>query len=400
MTLTEAVFWTKRAGLALIVATLLFIPIRIIIMIIAQGNMAGPGTKLPFASQRYGSLPDLSLQGLSLDESSEPSFFLETPAGEFPDITKVAQVYKLDEKQQSLTALDEAKELARKLKFEAEPSRIPNSNKYQWNDNFGRILTFDVSTQNFNLNTDFQKDVYDLKSPIPDLDTAEERVISFLESLGLYDTSYRDGFVEKRFIKFGPTGEYLISNSQIEADLIRLDFFRSTKLLQYTEEEKALIEAFKEGNRNISEEDLPEEIMAEIRTQEIVKSNVSLLIRGTNFNKIGEIYELNYNFWPINEDETETYYVKYPAEAWDDVKTGKAFLRYLVPKGGEPFAPYTPINVSQFLIYDMSLVYLESTEYQSYLQPVYLIKGEARTLGNTGKPDLDFMFMTPAVKYY
>ena len=48
----------------------------------------------------------------------------------------------------------------------------------------------------------------------------------------------------------------------------------------------------------------------------------------------------------------------------------------------------------------MSLVYLETPEYQSYLQPAYMIEGEARTIGNTGKPDLDFVFMTPAIKQY
>ena len=109
---------------------------------------------------------------------------------------------------------------------------------------------------------------------------------------------------------------------------------------------------------------------------------------------------MTYNFWPIDETQTETYYVKDPAEAWEDVKNGTAYLRYLVSKGGEPFKTYTPINVSQFLVYDMSLVYLETAEYQSYLLPVYMIRGEARTLGNTGKPDLDFVFMTPAVKQH
>lgn len=400
MTLTDAVFWAKRAGIGLVVATLLFIPLRLVFLILSQRPETITETELPYASQGYGMLPEVSLQRLELATDSNPTFFLETPAGEFPKITPVAQVYKLPEKQQSLIALDNAKSLAGKLKFDAEPTRIPNTNKYQWTDNYGRVMVFDVATQNFNLVTDFKKDIYELKSMIPDLATAEQRAIAFLKSFGLYDESYANGFVEKRFLKFGPTGEFLVANSQVEAELIRLDFFRTTKLKQLTEEEFILLEQYEDGNVILQPENVPVELITNVRTQDIIKSNLSITIRGTNFNKIGEIYQMDAIFWPIDETQTQTYYVKNPAEAWEDVKSGKAYLRNLVPKGGEPFKTYTPINVSQFLVYDMSLVYLETAEYQTYLQPVYMIRGEARTVGNTGQPDLDFVFMTPAVKQY
>ena len=323
MTLTDAVFWAKRVGLISIVALLLFIPLRLFFMIMAQRPTVITDPDLPYASQGYGSLPGLSLSGLKLDTDANPTFLLETAAGEFPDITPVAQVYKLPSKQQSLTALDEAKALASKLKFGVEPIRIPNTNQYQWTDSYGRIMTYDVSTQNFDLITDFQKDVYQLKSLMPDLQKAESKAISFMESFDLYDESYKNGFVESRFLKFDLQGEFLVANSQVEAELIQIDFFRTATLKHLTEEQTLLLEQYEEGQVILEPGQVPEELITNVRPQEIITSNLSIVIRGTNFNKIGEIYRINYNFWEIDEEQTETYYVKDPAEAWEDVKKWK-----------------------------------------------------------------------------
>ena len=80
------------------------------------------------------------------------------------------------------------------------------------------------------------------------------------------------------------------------------------------------------------------------------------------------------------------------------MKNGNAYLRYLVRQEGEPYTAYTPIAVEQFLIYEITMVYLETEAAQDYLQPVYLIRGEAREPGDPGKPKLEFAFITPAVK--
>lgn len=401
MTLTQAVYWTKRVGAALIVLFLLFIPLRLIIIIInAGGGVTRPREDLPFASQGYGVLPQMSLTSLALPAQSSPGVQLETAAGEFPDIPPVVQVYKLKEKLQTLTTLDEAKQLAGRFGFKSLPNRIPNSTKYSWQDTAGRLMTYDVSNQNFNLKTDYTKDIYQKVEIVPSLVEAEERSLAHLRTLQLLDESYLNGYMESGYLKLGPNGGYLKAGSQSEADFVRVDFFRNTQLVKLTEEETALLAAQRKGDVKLDPEELPESVIGSIKTPEINKSNIYIIIRGKNLSRLGDIYELEYNFWEVDENETETYYTRAPAEAWEDVKDGNAYLRHLVAKQGEPYKEYTPINVDQFLIYDISLVYLETKEFQEFLQPVYMLRGEARSVGNTGKPDLDFAYLTSAVKEY
>lgn len=399
MTLTEAIFWTKRAGIIAAVAILAFIPLRLLIMIIKTSDLT-TGRDLPYASQAYGTLPDISLTGLSLAEQASPTFQLETAAGEFPEIPAVVNIYKTPRKEQALNTLDKAKELAEEYEFKTEPTRIPSSSKYVWQDSAGRTLTYDLSTQNFSLKTDYRKDRYEREGIVPDIDTAEESAIDHLMGLDLLDDSYLNGNASSVYLKLSSDGEYLLADSQSEADFVRVDFFRYNQIVRLTEDELELLLAYQEDDIDLEPEEVPEPTYTLVRTQDIITSNIYIIMRGTQLGKVGDIYEVGYSFWDIDEKETETYYTRTPAEAWDDVKSGKAFLRQLVEKDGEPYKSYDPIDVSQFLIYDISLVFLETETYQEYLQPVYMLRGEARSKGNTGKPDLDFVFLTKAIKMY
>ena len=218
--------------------------------------------------------------------------------------------------------------------------------------------------------------------------------------MNLLDESYLNGNVNAVYLKLGSRGEFLVADSQSEADFVRVDFFRYNQLVRLTEEEVELLAAYQQDEIKLDPEDIPEPIYTTMKSEDISKSNIYIIIRGSSLNKVGHIYEIGYSFWAIDEKATETYYTRSPAEAWEDVKNGRAYLRSLVSKEGEPYKEYVPINVAQFLVYDISMVLLETKEYQEYLQPVYMIRGEARSKGNSGKPDLDFVFLTSGIKMY
>lgn len=400
MTLTEVVFWTKRIGLVTIIAILAFIPLRLIFMIIASTSVTRPRAELPYASQGYGALPDISLTGLALPATASPTFQLETAAGEFPEIPPVVNVYKVSQKQQSLNTLDIAKSVAKKYEFKSEPSRIPNSSRYVWQDTAGRTFTYNLATQNYSLKTDYTKDHFKKEEIVPDLNTSKKLAEKHFKGLNLLDESYLNGSAEAVYLKLGSNGEYLVADSQSDADFVRIDFFRYNQLVRLTEDEIALLTSYQEEEIKLDPDDVPEPIYTTIKTQDIIKSNIYIIIRGSNLSTVGHIYEVGYTFWGIDEKASETYYTRSPAEAWEDVKNGRAYLRSLVSKEGEPYKEYIPMDVSQFLVYDISMVFLETEEYQEYLQPIYMIRGEARSKGNSGKPDLDFIFLTPGIKMY
>lgn len=397
MTLTEVSYWTKRAGLALTIVLLLFIPLRLVYLIAKSGAPIQLRGELPFASQGYGTLPAVSLVGLELPENVTPQYQLETAAGEFPEVPPVVQVYDLPEKRQSLTTLDEAKLLAAKMNFDSEPIREANTSIYNWTDQIGRRLRYDASTQNFRLSTDFTKDVYE-DVVVPTTEEAKEDAQRYLNSLKLLSQDYINGFQDATYLKFGNNGEYLVANSQSEADLVRVDFFREIQMLQLTDEEKQILEKYRKKEINLDPEDVPEPIITSIITEDVISSNIYVIFRNDNLSQAGAIYELGHTSWPIDTSATETYYTRTPAEAWEDVKNGNAHLRYLVRQGGEPYTDYTPVAVEQFLIYEITMVYLETEAAQDYLQPVYLVRGEAREPGDPGKPKLEFAFITSAVK--
>lgn len=403
MSLTETMFWTKRIGIGIIAAFLLFIPLRLIWIIAENSNeIRERQTELPYASYGFGPLPEISLTSLSLAPGSVPTYQLETPAGEFPEVPPVVHVYKIKEKIQSLTALDEAKELANDLGFKVEPSKITNTSQYRWTDGSGRILTIDLSTQNFQLTTDFSKDSFkDSSFTVPDLTKAESIVLNFLKGKNLTDASYEtDGYLNSTYLKADSNGEYLIANSLSEAEFVRVDLYREFPLIVLSEEEADLLDDYLKGKVELDEEDVPKEYRTAVKTPSVIKGNISLIIRHTSLSSPGAIYDFNYNFWEVDTLTSETYYTRTPAEAWEDVQNGQAYLRYLVDKEGEPYKTYTPIDVDQFLVYDISLVYLETAETSDYLQPIYMIRGEARSTNTTGKPDLDFVYYTKAIVNY
>jgi len=401
MTLTEVNYWTKRIGLIVIVAFLAFIPLRLVWAIIGAG---GDGTRrpaeLPYASLGYGTLSATTLISLPLPENVTPEYQLETAAGEFPDVPQVVQVYKLPPKSQTLTTLDEAKLLSGKLKFITEPTRNPNTSIYTWTDQAGRILEYDVSVQNFVLKTEFSKDTFKGKKGALNLTQAKEKSLNFLKGLKLLSQDYVNGHQEAVYLKFGENGEYLLANSQSDSDVVRVDFYRDIQLVQLTDSEKATLEAYSKGDVKLDPKNLPEPVSTSIITEDVNKSNIYIIIRDSNLNKTGAIYEFGYTNWPIDTNKTETYYTKTPAEAWEDVKSGKAALRYLIHEDGEPYIEYEPRAVEQFLIYEITMVYMETKAPQEYLKPVYLIRGEAREPGDTGKPKLEFAFLTDAIKNY
>ena len=93
----------------------------------------------------------------------------------------------------------------------------------------------------------------------------------------------------------------MVANSQSEADLVRVDFFREVQLLQLTEKEKLLLEQYRKGDIELAPEDVPEPIITSIVMEDITTSNIYIVFRNDKLNQAGAIYELGYTGRSIHQ---------------------------------------------------------------------------------------------------
>jgi hypothetical protein len=128
------------------------------------------------------------------------------------------------------------------------------------------------------------------------------------------------------------------------------------------------------------------------------KSNISVYV-GQNPHRettIPYIYQIDFINWYLEDSKCGTYALISPTTAFDMVQNGKGSLVYLNEKEGDTIRPYEPIDVASFNVYDLYIAYYDSTAEQKYLQPIYIISGEAVfTNGHKGQ----FYFYVPAINY-
>ena len=111
---------------------------------------------------------------------------------------------------------------------------------------------------------------------------------------------------------------------------------------------------------------------------------------------ISSIYQIDYTYWPVAESACGTYDLISPSTAIERVQAGEASLVSLIDINGDTVTEYTPRSVKKFTIMYVNLTYFESSQEQSYLQPVYVISGEV-IFSNDTKGEFDFYY--PAIDY-
>lgn len=412
LTLTEAVFWTRRLGIFVVAGIGLLIFIRILIAIFA----GAPGAESKYLTANNGckvDMPDLVLTSLPLAENAEPTITLETPEGILPDLPKVVNVFKYEHPGQSLNALEDSTVLAESLGFPREERRKKTDTDYSWTD-IGGLRQLDLNLENLN----FFLTKSDFSQPLPQpvgepivIPTEEEaRVNAFrwLKQLGLATTDYTEENSIVYFLKIDSSGSLSLTTSRQNADLVRVDFLRKRDLI-YIESDLSAAENLGQAiqdklisgkGKNAAGETI--DVLTyptEIVTNNPDKGNISITFNGltmTNSNGDTNLWQMEYFNWRIAEKSCGTYSLIEPSEAFEEVKSGNGYLVKLQKKfGGDPFQKYTPQVVKNVVILDIQLAYLDARVKQPYLQPVYVLTGDA-LMGDNTKADI--VFYVPALK--
>ncbi len=340
------------------------------------------------------------------------TFSIETKSGAIPDLPKVVNVFKYVH-ETSLTALDDAKIIAEKLDFEPEKYARKSTTEYRWtNTEKAQTLTIETGNLNFHLKTNFSKvDPSDGTGELPSEENAKTLATEYLQSAGLMTKDYSEGFQRTYLVKLTPDKEFSEAPSLSEADLIRVDFFRKddlitvetsmlgtkevgTGLQEQLEKEKTSTITNPTGKGSID----VKQYSVDILNDSPYFGNISVYLGASNSDRGDRytVYQIDYVNWLIAETPCGTYGLVSPQEAVQKVQDGKATLAYLMEQKGDRLLPSQTKNVKSMTILDVGLGFLDQSQKESYLQPIYYIKGEAKF--QTGAYG-EFYYYIPAIDY-
>lgn len=416
MTLTEAAYWTRRLGVlalgalgifAIVVAVFLSIDPNAVPPEYLTANYACTDTRDEFIPYT------LDIPSLELAEGSNLVYELETETGQVDQLPRIVNVHKFNNLGQSLNSQAEAQIIAGRMGFDPNAILRSGSTKYVWNDSVQRrTLEIDARTMNFNLSANFSdSNLFPEDSELPQRTTAINDATNFLRSNSILLADYIAETPSTTYININPDGSFSQAPSAVDAELIRVDFFREKSLITFP--------SSLEGSQAMKESLEQKNLIAETETiatsegrMDIYKfntfvtfpypseSNISVYIgppdKGISENTLKTVYAANYTYWPVNEDPCGTYELIPPSKALDIVQKGEASLVFLNEKHGDEVIPYRKKKVSKFTIFSINIGYYEATQEIPFLQPIYIVSGEA-TLdsGIVG----NFHYYVPAISY-
>lgn len=405
MNLTEAAYWTRRwAVLAVVGVIAVFLFWQLIEFII-------PDPKIP---ERYLIANNLCstepLPTLVLEEIDVPADFtnieIETTTGRYPDLPTIVNVYKVDYRAGSLTAKEIAQSMAEAFGFDPDSVKKKSASEYLFQDSRGRTMIVESSNQNFDLTTDLtQVDTSNISIDADDKTT--ELATRLLNAEGLLSDNYDDSLTLVRYLVVSGSS-YTETASRISAHFARVDFFESKELVAVEEKyikakelgeylQKVLPESPKKRMK-IDGEDVEARVFSvPLVPDQPYSSNIYVIIKGQeayapDFIDLMEIHYIN---WTVEDDPCGTYELIGEDVAMEKIKDGEGYLVDLRMKGSQTLDAYPAgISITGFRVFDITLAYLDTAKVQDYLQPVYVVEGEADT--NKGKAD--YIIYVPAIK--
>jgi hypothetical protein len=415
MTLTEAAHWTKRLIWFVLAGFLLLFIVILIFINRAKPQQLPQYLTADFAcTQTREEFVRHKLNIPSIDynlESSSDAFELETQTGRIEQIPQIINVYRYDNPGQTLTAQNEAKTIAGKLLFEPENIQRIGTTMYRWVDRQGRALNVQARNLTFEFNTNLSKERERL-TEVPTADDAKKIARSFLTSVGLLYKDYADNSPETMDIFINYDGTLREAKFRQEAHLVRVDFVRQISMItipaniEGAEDIKIMLE--RRGHKSTEEDTNTADqqrltlykFNTLVTTLDPYKSNISVYVGAKNPDlrdqNVSQIYQIDYANWILEPEYCGTYQLISPSQALTAVQNQEASLIYLNETNGDRVVQTGNRNVSSFTIMDVNLFYYDAPEEQAFLQPVYVITGEATfTNGNKG----EFAFYYPAIDY-
>lgn len=410
MTLTEAAEMTKKS------VYFLGIPFAAVFVVWILLGLITSKPDLPdkyiTADYMCGQLTQFDMEALP-QKASAAKISIETTSGAIPRLPEVVNVFKYTHSSQSLLALEKSQMYAERFGFNTDEYRRISTTEYQWdNAETAQSLIIETGNMNMYLKTDFTNPNVDtLSETLPSEEQAKISAERYLQGKNLLTDDLQDAEKKTYLIQITADGEMRESPSLAEADLIRVDFFREKSLITVEPQYAGADELGPTVQEKLEEVEVTEIENEEQQIKKKVKKyntdvvndnpifgNISVYVGGMDEESYNnyQVFKMDYVHWPIADIACGTYKLLTAQEAVRKVQEGEATLAHLAPKDSDRIIPYEPRAVSSMIILEVDVVYLDQLQRREYLQPIFIIRGEA-TFDDGRKGT--FYYYVPAIDY-
>ena len=281
-----------------------------------------------------------------------------------------------------------------------------SANEYLFeNATNGKSIIIENSNQHIDLTTSIGS--VPTASDVPDNTVLIEAAKRALSTENLFPKTIDTELTRVTYLVKGPT-TFNTTASRITAHAGRVDFFKSKELIAVEEQyidSKELGEFLRaelpnSPKKRVKIDDKDVEVYSysvPLVPDSPYSSNIYISLGNNKINppKYDSVYELHYVNWPVAEEACGTYKLMGEDQAVQKIKEGKGYLVHLHLKGTNPLDPLPAgVEISKLKVYEISVAYLDTAVVQEYLQPIYVVRGEAETTFGTG----EFIIYVPAIE--
>lgn len=299
----------------------------------------------------FGVLPPLFFP--PQDTTDQPSaYVLEMPYG-IQEITDRAKVFLVTKSSASLLADQKTKEIAAKYGFIFAPEVISDE-LYRFTKNAPLEMSLEMSPVDFSfsLRSNFlsRPDLLTTSGLLPEPFEAVDQVKKFAVTAGLLGDDIATSSGKVSFLR-SIGGELKPALSLSDAHFLQVDLNRAPIDTLY----KVYTSAGEQG---------------------VISAKLSAAFSGNS-----AVMEMDYYYRQVDYLNFETYPLRSARSAWNVVQSGQAFV-----VGGA--------GLKEAVVREVELAYYDSFTEQSYLQPIYVFKGDANFMALVSAIDPTFISRT------
>lgn len=323
MTLAQTAILTKRAITGFIILSILGTSIFIGYKIWYASYITSlpPIEEIP--DTKFGILPPVDFPTTKVS-SANFTYSLDTTTGGLPSFEKITKVYFMPKPTATFLAPEKSQALAEKFNIQTAP-QILSETKYVYQE-ADRILSVDVDSGNFTYTNN--------ATPSANFLDEDQKLLEdfnrFLSRMGIFKDELNSGRNKINLLKY-VGDQFLPTQSRSEAQAAQIYLWP-----------------------------------ADLDKKQIITENFDqALIRAEILNSASElvnIRSLNFTFWPIDTSTFATYPLKSSDKAYQELKSGQGTVIM------EPLSKEISITT-------VSLAYYQPTNYNPYLQPVFVFEG-------------------------
>jgi hypothetical protein len=332
----------KYGGIGLGALIILFIGIKTVGLII---NVLFPKPAPP-PEQKFGKLPGIQFPNTSGQQ--DITYSLNTITGALPNFPDRLPVYKFTQNEPSLLALQNVREILSPLGYTLNETQLSNT-LFQWSNPDGSLIQYDIVNNNFKISSNY---LYTTASQsaysFPDTSQIIEYPLTYLGKINEDTSDVDSSLTQVSYYNIG--GNQLVpTENPSTAQVARVDMYQNN----------VPVDPFTPFQDQVT--DLP------IFYANPGKSSLYFLLEPLNFDL--KVVEAQFNHQTINLENTDafsTYYIKTAQQAFNDLKSGNA---YIINTGT---AKTVQIN-------DIELGYYAGDGTNEYLMPIVVFKGDGFT---------------------